>query len=141
VAEAATAAATAAAIKAAITIAATTPAGKGVSFAESPIAGQPAIITRNGRTRRKNGEFLLKPTELTMISQYSYKNTKITRTINTTNSMRFSDLPLSMTTTTTMKLRLLQLSNIIPNIIQHTVTSTVTPLLRTLIIRLFFMGL
>jgi hypothetical protein len=39
VAKAATAAATAAAIKAATTIAATTPAGKNVSFAESPIAG------------------------------------------------------------------------------------------------------
>jgi hypothetical protein len=107
-----------AAIKAAITIAATTPAGKGVSFAESPIAGQPAIVTRNGRTRKENGELSLKSTGLTMISQYSYKNTKVTRMMNTTNSMRFSDLPLSITTTIiTMELKLLQLSNIIPNTI------------------------
>jgi hypothetical protein len=141
VAEAATAAATAAAIKAATTIAATTSAGKGVSFAESPIAGQPAIVTKNGRTRKENGELLLKPTELTMISQYSYKDTKVTKTMNTTNSMRFSDLPPSMTTTTTMKPRLLQSPNTIPNTIQHTATSMITPPLRTSTIRPFFMGL
>jgi hypothetical protein len=78
-------------IEAAIAVAVTaTGTGRSASFAENPIAGQPATVTKNGWTDAGNGEPSRRATGLTMTSKRSCKITKVTLT-NVTISTRSSD--------------------------------------------------
>jgi hypothetical protein len=68
-----------------------TATGRNASSAKNPIAGQPAIVTKNGWTDAGNEEPSRKATGLTIILKCSCKITKVTLT-NITILTRSSDL-------------------------------------------------